>query len=559
MKVRPIARALAVCSFVSLIVHPCAGVIPIEVDPTKPGQVFEGWGTSLCWWAELAGKWSEANRNRLIDAIVDPDTGLGYNCFRYNIGGGDRPDHTHLAEDRAVPGFKKTETGAYDWTADPYQRNILLGIASRAKDPIFEAFSNSPPWWMTVSGCVSGNTNGADNLKPDKFGAFAEYLADVVKRYKDVHRIVFRTIEPFNEPSAGWWKPEGGQEGCGFRSNQSKMIKELGRQLVSKGLYPGTRISAGDETSLEQAVTQLKGYDDSAFSFLSQINSHTYSGWAARPRLDSIARSRGKNLWQSETGPLNKGSDASSITMWMSNVILQDLRNMRPNAWIDWQVGDPAGDWNTIKLDHVKQTFGYSPRYYMHAAFSRFIRPGSRIIGSSDTNSVAALTSTGDLVVVFRNPDATAVSAVFDLTKFGSLPSVAQVHRFALPGGLKRQADVSIEAKKIALTAPGQTLTTLVVPQAMTANDRHASTTEPPLSATMFRGGLLRISSPSEGALEVAVFDLRGQILLGRRVESQGSTIDLSLADVLPAGGVVCVRLRQRGAEWSGWLVGLGS
>ncbi|MCF0216158.1 MAG: hypothetical protein HUK21_06760, partial [Fibrobacteraceae bacterium] len=31
----------------------------VVVDPGKKYQIFEGWGTSLCWWAELAGGWSE--------------------------------------------------------------------------------------------------------------------------------------------------------------------------------------------------------------------------------------------------------------------------------------------------------------------------------------------------------------------------------------------------------------------------------------------------------------------------------------------------------------------
>jgi O-glycosyl hydrolase len=342
--------------------------LTVTIDPSIKYQHFEGWGTSLCWWAVQAGKWNEKNREALIGAIVDPDTGLGYNCFRYNIGGGDQPGHSHLSEARAVPGFKPSENGLYDWTADQNQRNILLGIASRGTNQIFEAFSNSPPWWMTVSGCVSGNSNGADNLKPAYFPAFAEYLTTIVKQYRDTWGITFRTIEPFNEPSSGYWKTNGGQEGCGFKNRQSQMVKELGKQLVAKGLYPQTSVSAADETSLEHTITALRSYDDSAFSFLSQINSHSYSGWKFRKAVDSLAKARGKILWQSESGPLEKGTDPSDITMWMSHVIIQDLRVMKANAWIDWQVGDPVGDWMTIQLDHTRQTFKYTKRYYLNFA-----------------------------------------------------------------------------------------------------------------------------------------------------------------------------------------------
>ena len=68
------------------IVSPAHAQTKVVVDPGKKYQVFEGWGTSLCWWAVKAGAWSEANRSKLLGAIADPDTGLGYTIFRYNIG-----------------------------------------------------------------------------------------------------------------------------------------------------------------------------------------------------------------------------------------------------------------------------------------------------------------------------------------------------------------------------------------------------------------------------------------------------------------------------------------
>lgn len=554
MKHRTTAATFAALAATTILSPRSAQAATVVVDPKIKHQVFEGWGTSLCWWAVLAGKWSETNRNRLIDAIVDPDTGLGYNCFRYNIGGGDRPDHTHLAEGRAVPGFKTTESGNYDWNADPYQRNILLGIAARAKAPIFEAFSNSPPWWMTVSGCVSGNTDGADNLKPAYFGKFAEYLADVTKHYRDIHKINFRTVEPFNEPSAGWWKNNGGQEGCGFKSNQSRMIKELGKQLVAKNLYPATRVSAGDESSLEQAVSQLNGYDDSTFLFMSQINAHSYSGWTARSKVEAIARNRKKNLWQSETGPLHKGSDNTNIAMWMSDVIIQDLRKMKPNAWIDWQVADPSGDWMTIKLDHSKQTFSYTVRYHMHAAFSRFIRPGSQIIESSDANSLAAITPNGDLVVVLRNAATTTTQNTIDLSKFETIRPSAQIHRFALPGSLARLADAPISGRQIQFSAPARTITTVLVPGITSAITQRPSAPLAPLSAKLHGSGVLRILSESSGTLDVELFDPRGTRLLAKRIASNGTSTDLALGTTLSSEGVYGVRVHQGDRTWTGMV-----
>ena len=447
------------------IASPAYAQTKVVVDPGKRYQEFEGWGTSLCWWAVKAGAWSEENRTKLIGAIADPDTGLGYTIFRYNIGGGDQPGHNHLDKGDGganVPGYKPTEKGDYDWTADPYQRTIAIELAKRVKDPIFEAFSNSPPWWMTKSGCVSGSSDGSDNLKSDYFDDFADYLSEVALHFKTEWGITFRTVEPFNEPSAGWWKSNGGQEGCGFKNNQTQMIVELGKALKAKGLFPETSVSAADETNIGTALSQFNGYSKEALSYMFQVNTHSYSGGDSRKALFNAAFAKDKKVWQSETGPLHKEGD-ENIALWMANVIIQDLRDMKAEAWVDWQIADPAENWRSIKADHKKQTFSYMPRYYMHAAFSRYIRPGSRIIDSDNGNTVAALRPDGALVIVVRNSGSSDVKYNFDLTKFDKIGASAKVVRFELPGSLTPQSDIAVANKSLSMTAKSNTVTTMVI------------------------------------------------------------------------------------------------
>lgn len=437
----------------------------VVVDPGKKYQVFEGWGTSLCWWAVKAGAWSEANRSKLLGAIADPDTGLGYTIFRYNIGGGDQPGHNHLDKGDGganVPGYKPSEKGDFDWTADPYQRTIAIELSKRVKDPIFEAFSNSPPWWMTKSGCVSGSSDGSDNLKEDYFDDFADYLSEVALHFKKEWGITFRTVEPFNEPSAGWWKSNGGQEGCGFKNNQTKMIVELGKALQKKGLFPETSVSAADETNIGDALNQFNKYSSEALSYMFQVNTHSYSGGDNRAKLFNAAFAKDKKVWQSETGPLHKSGD-ENIALWMAGVILADLRDMKANAWVDWQIGDPAENWRSLALNHSKQTFSPNARYYMHAAFSRYIRPGSRIIDSDNGNTLAALTPEGALVLIVRNSGSSDVKYEFDLGEFVKIGTSAKVVRFELPGSLTKQSDIVVSGKALSMTAKSNTITTMVI------------------------------------------------------------------------------------------------
>ena len=426
----------------------------VVVDPGKKYQLFEGWGTSLCWWAELVGGWDKANYTKLLGAVADPDTGLGYNIFRYNIGGGDQPGHNHLTKGdggAAVPGYKPTEKGDYDWTADPNQRNIAFA--------------------------VSGGVNGADNLKSDYFDDFADYLSEVAKHFKEEWGITFRTIEPFNEPSAGWWKANGDQEGCGFKNKQSEMIVELGKALKAKGLFPATSVSAADESNIGDALARFNSYSAEARSYMFQVNTHSYSGYDSRAKLYNAAFAADKRVWQSESGPLHRSGDLD-ITLWMADVILHDLRDMHANAWVDWQLSDPAENWRTITADHKKQTFSYAPRFYMHATFSRAIRPGSRFIDSDNSNTLAAIREDSSLVLVVLNTGSSDAKYTFDLSKFTTIGKKAKVHRFTLPAALKDDADIDVANKAITVTVGKQSIVTMVIENA-TGGTCEASTIIP--------------------------------------------------------------------------------
>src|SRR5262245_52345281 len=119
-------------------VMPAPGATLVKIDPAARRQAFEGWGTSLCWWANRVGGWNTTARNAVVDAIVDPAAGLGYNIFRYNIGGGENPAHDHMGQWREMPGFQDA-SGIWNWDADANQRNILRRIVEHDSNAILEA------------------------------------------------------------------------------------------------------------------------------------------------------------------------------------------------------------------------------------------------------------------------------------------------------------------------------------------------------------------------------------------------------------------------------------
>ena len=106
------------------------------INPAATRQTFEGWGVSLCWWANMCGKWSDEKIDEIVDWLVDPE-GLNFRIFRYNIGGGDDPLNRnctphHMGNGKGLraemEGFKDSSDGEYIWSRDEAQRKIILKI-----------------------------------------------------------------------------------------------------------------------------------------------------------------------------------------------------------------------------------------------------------------------------------------------------------------------------------------------------------------------------------------------------------------------------------------------
>ena len=445
------------------------------VSPQLVRQHFDGWGVSLCWWAGQCGKWSDAKIDEIVEWLVSP-TGLNYSHFRYNIGGGDDPENRHCTKHHMgsgkglraeMEGFKDFSGDEYHWDRDAAQRKIMLKIKEKRPDAVFEAFSNSCPYYMTYSGCVSGNADGGkDNLKPEYYEEFAHYLVDVCKHYKDVYGIEFKTLEPFNESVTNFWYANGPQEGCHFDySSQIKFIRVLEPILRASGL--STVISASDETNVGLSVQGFKEYKSAGvLPLVGQWNTHTYQASNAdRARLALLAHQAGKPLWMSETG---SGGNGIGGNLSLAQRLIDDMRYIQPEAWIDWQYMEEANDqWCTVRGSFANQTYAKVKNYYVRQQCSRFIKRGYDIVTSLCPQSLAAVNADRDtLVLVLLNEGAKAVHHI-NLSQFGTLPALADIeaYRTSASENLTRtKSGITLEADGLMAALPAQSIVTLVIP-----------------------------------------------------------------------------------------------
>lgn len=445
--------------------------VSVNIDLEKSQQAIEGWGSSLCWWAGQVGAWDDAKIDSIVELITSSEK-LNMNIFRYNIGGGDDPAHAdgHMVKGKGkraeMEGFKASANAPYNWNADAAQRKILLKIKAKRPDAIFEAFSNSPPYWMTYSGCAGGNADPLkDNLKPEFYEAFCDYLIDVCKYYKEHFGIEFRTLEPFNESTSNYWYNLGSQEGCHFGpETQLKIIRILALKLKASGLK--TVISASDETNIASCIKVLKAYqsDGDILSKIGQINTHTYSGTnAERLEVSGLVKAIGKPFWQSETGPGGNHKTSFGSNLGLAQKLFDDMRYMKPIAWLDWQLMEEKNEtWCLMRCNFKSQEYKIVKNFYVRMQITRFFGQGYKII-ETDNDKVLAAISSDEKELVIAVVNASESAKPFNLNLKGFNPQMIKGFRTSAN---ENCSEIAVSVRKnasLSYTSLAQSLTTFVL------------------------------------------------------------------------------------------------
>src|SRR6476469_222060 len=437
-------------------------VVRLTPDPSYQQPAFEGWGTSLVWFANATGDYPDAVRNKPADLVFGKD-GLALNIARYNIGGGNAPDvEDYLRPGGAVQGWWKAPAGTtrtdvdwwspddaadWNWDADQTQRwwvdRIKGGITK------WETFSNSPPWFMTESGYASGNYNaGQDQLKRTSIGDFTAYLVKVTEHLEAAHGIKVDTIDPFNEPNTSYWgtqlgadgRPTGGrQEGAHIGPQlQQDVVRSLDQRLAGSGT--DAKIAAMDETNPGTFVTNWMSYPADVKAAVSRMNVHTY-GTAQRTAVRDLSKSDAKPLWMSEVeGSWGSGQSFTSMEpgIGMAQRMTDDLRELEPSAWVFWQ---PVEDYDNMK-------------------------PGGESAAGANWGSIQMrFDCTAKATLGHTNGSTTAQDLAIDLSKFGKIGPRASVTAVVTDAdcALRSQTPVAVDGTSATVRVPAQSVTTLVV------------------------------------------------------------------------------------------------
>lgn len=435
------------------------------VAKINPGNVlvddFQGWGVSLCWWANVVGGYT--NRDEYADLVFKT---LELNTVRYNIGGGENPNGPGAMQFRAmVPGFEP-KRGIWDWDADQNQRWMLKAALKRGVNRV-EAFANSPPYWMTVSGSVTGAVGGTNNLRVTCEDDFAVYLAEVLKHLSRLDGVTFNSITPINEPSSAWWVYGGHQEGCHIDAvQQERLINLLRAELDHRGLH--CVIDAPEENDEQSGINSLRTYTPNCLKSIGQISTHSYL--ANNPdELSSLAASLHKPLRHTEYG------DGEPTGMKLARRIRDDLTQLRPISWCYWQGADYAG-WgllaNRLK-ENGRTRYRITKKFCVFEQFTRFLRPGCQIIDCGDSNSVAGYNpSSKTLSIVTVNDGTNDFDETFDLSSFAATGKVAECYRTSEDESFERLNPLAVRGRRLRVVFPSNSVTTCLLQDVYSATIR---------------------------------------------------------------------------------------
>ncbi|MBF9252850.1 xylanase [Pontibacter sp. 172403-2] len=404
--------------------------VTATIDIAQTFQTIDNFAASDAWACQFVGNWPDEKRNAIADLLFSTDTsasgqpkGIGLSLWRFNIGAGSARQGAQSGikdEWRRAESFLE-EDGSYNWQQQAGQVWFLKAARARGVNK-FLAFPNSPPVNFTKNGKAFAS-NGAPNLAPEKYNAFADYLADVIQGVERTHGISFGYISPVNEPQWDW--SDGGQEGTPFMNEDiAGIVRALNTSLERRNL--DTKIDIAEAGKIDYLYTSddKPGRGNQIEAFFSNsspyyvgdlshvgkvISAHSYftsspfeEAVAKRKQLaEKVAAVPGLAFWQSEycilgdnAGEMdgNKRDLGIDPAIYLARVIHNDLAVANATAWQWWLAISPY-DYKDglIYVDQNKTDGNYyeSKMLWALGNYSRFIRPGAVRVGLQLTGDKA--------------------------------------------------------------------------------------------------------------------------------------------------------------------------
>lgn len=372
--------------------------LAIRIDLEKRGQSILGFGASFdhatC--ANLA-KLPPAEREALIDRLVNAEHGVGMNLMRVCIGTSDFTGEPYYTYDDMPEGQTDPELSRFSIERDRAYVLPAIRLALR-KNPDLLLFASpwSPPAWMKTSGKL-----GTGEVKPEFYPAYARYLLKFVEAYAaegvPIHALTVQNEPQHEDPRYPTTRWNAGAQRDFIRDHLGPLFEKHGVR---------TRIWCWDHNWNQPEFPRTILSDPAAARFVEGTAFHHYEG-RVEAQSELLREFPDKPVYFTEGSVFRTGGalrlidilrhGARSYNAW---VILLD-EHRKPNR------GPHPASATCVELldDGSVRT---NDDYYMQGQFMKFIRRGAVRLESTpprrgDFGQVAFLNPDGGVVLVAAN------------------------------------------------------------------------------------------------------------------------------------------------------------
>lgn len=505
--------------------HACMAqpVTHYQIETATPLQTMDYFSASDAWSMQYIGLWPQEKQNQVADWLFSTENdksgqpkGIGLSLWRFNVGAGsaEQGEDSQIASPWMRAECFLQADGTYDWDKQQGQRNFLR-LAKERGVTRFLAFLNSPPVYYTQNGLATNTGRGGTaNLKPECYGKFATFLADVIQGVEKHDGIQFNYICPFNEPDGHWNWVGPKQEGCPATNKEvARTVRLLSEELTDRGVDTKVLVNESSDyrCMFDKHMTNWeRGYQiqsffcpDSTETYLGNLPNvprlmlgHSY--WTNTPLTelrdirchlrDTLDKYK-VDFWQTETCIMANdeeiggggGFDRTMKTaLYVARIIHHDIVYAGSRGWQWWR--SIGGDYKDGLIREYANKDGLDGRVedsklmWALGNYSRFIRPGAvrypvagydknkELLSEGDTDQKGLMCSAyknenGSWVMVLINYAAEDKAFMFSLSQSGKRSWTVyrtsdRENENLLPVGKVKE--------KQSITIPGRSVITLV-------------------------------------------------------------------------------------------------
>ncbi len=375
----------------------------IEVNENISFQTMEGFGYTLTGGsASLINSLDATIKENLLKELFSTDgSGIGISYIRVSLGASDLSFVPYTYDDISPD---KMDLNLSSFTLDR-ERADLIPILKKITEinPQIKILASpwSAPLWMKTNGSFVGG-----KLKPEYYGVYADYFVRYIQAMKS-EGIVIDAITPQNEPL----HPGNNPSMLMLAAEQAEFIKNnLGPAFSSAGITAKIIIYDHNADRPDYPISILN--DPEAKKYIEGSAFHLYGGdITALSTVHSAHPDKGIYFTEQWVG--GPGDFAGDLKWHVSNLIIGASRNWSQNV-LEWNLAADSeykphtagGCTNCLGALTIGSNVTRNVSYYIIAHASKFVRPGSLRIESTNSASiqnVAFKTPEGKIVLIVLN------------------------------------------------------------------------------------------------------------------------------------------------------------